>query len=51
MTELDNGKGLIEGPQPNTYDTTIYAANTFIGSLYLCGLRVCEEMAKLMVCN
>ncbi|MBC7287655.1 MAG: hypothetical protein H5T86_06330, partial [Armatimonadetes bacterium] len=37
--------GVIEGPQPNTYDCTVFGANTFIGSLYLAALRAAEEMA------
>jgi uncharacterized protein (DUF608 family) len=39
--------GVILGEQPNTYDISIYGANTFIGSLYLAALRAGEEMAKL----
>lgn len=39
--------GIIEGEQPNTYDISIYGANTFIGTLYLAALRAVEEMAKL----
>ncbi|MCC6793262.1 MAG: hypothetical protein IT336_16375, partial [Thermomicrobiales bacterium] len=38
--------GVIEGEQPNTYDISIYGANTFIGTLYLAALRVMEELAK-----
>ncbi|XP_065838479.1 non-lysosomal glucosylceramidase-like isoform X2 [Oscarella lobularis] len=47
MTELDDGTGVIRGPQPNTYDCAIYGVNTFIGTQYLCALRAAEEMAKL----
>jgi uncharacterized protein (DUF608 family) len=38
--------GVIEGEQPNTYDISIYGANTFIGTLYLASLRSVEEMAR-----
>lgn len=47
MTELDNGSGVIPGPQPNTYDCSLYGVNSFVGSLYLCALRAAEEMALL----
>lgn len=47
-TAHDPGRsGVIEGEQPNTYDISIYGANTFIGTLYLAALRAVEEMAKL----
>jgi len=39
--------GVIEGEQPNTYDISIYGANTFIGTLYLAALRAVEAMARL----
>jgi non-lysosomal glucosylceramidase len=38
--------GVIEGEQPNTYDISIYGANTFIGTLYLAALRTVEEIAR-----
>jgi len=41
-------RGTIEGEQPNTYDISIYGANTFIGTLYLATLRAVERMADLM---
>jgi uncharacterized protein (DUF608 family) len=47
MTTLDDGTGVIRGPQPNTYDCAVYGVNTFIGTQYLCALRAAEEMAKL----
>ena len=40
--------GVIEGEQPNTYDISIFGANTFIGTLYLGALRCVEVMAGLM---
>jgi non-lysosomal glucosylceramidase len=39
--------GTIEGEQPNTYDISIYGANTFIGTLYLAALRAVEAIASL----
>ena len=39
--------GVIEGEQPNTYDISIYGANTFTGTLYLAALRAAEVMAGL----
>lgn len=40
--------GVITGEQPNTYDISIYGANTFIGTLYLAALRAVEEMARIL---
>ena len=46
-TEHDPEKtGVIEGQQGNTYDISIYGANTFIGTLYLASLRAMAEMAE-----
>ncbi len=39
--------GLIIGDQPNTYDISIFGANSFIGTMYLAALRAMEEMALL----
>lgn len=48
-TVHDPGRsGVIEGEQPNTYDISIYGANTFIGSLYLAALRAMQEMGHLL---
>jgi hypothetical protein len=48
MNEFDpDNNGLIEGEQPNTYDISIYGANTFIGSLWLAALRAGEQMARI----
>jgi non-lysosomal glucosylceramidase len=46
-THDPSGNGVIRDEQPNTYDISIYGANSFIGSLYLAALRAAEEMAKL----
>jgi hypothetical protein len=47
MTTLDNGTGVVPGPQPNTYDCALYGVNSFVGGLYLCALRCAAEMATL----
>ncbi|MCX7919190.1 MAG: GH116 family glycosyl-hydrolase [bacterium] len=49
LTEICDAKkqGLLEGEQWNTYDLSLYGANSFIGSLYLAALRAMEEMAKI----
>lgn len=48
MTELDvNGDGVVTGAQPSTYDSPLFGANTFMGSLYLAALRASAEMAIL----
>ncbi len=44
----ENGDGLIEDSQHNTYDINFFGANTFVGSLYLAALRAGEEMAREM---
>jgi non-lysosomal glucosylceramidase len=46
MTRYDNGKGIICGPQPCTYDVEIHGPNSFVTSLYLASLRAAEEMAR-----
>ena len=48
ITTLDsNHTGVIEGEQPNTYDTSMYGPNSFIGGLYLAALMACGEMARV----
>ena len=42
----EDGDGLIENSQHNTYDIAFFGPNTFVGSLYLAALRAAEEMAK-----
>lgn len=45
-TQLDaNRAGIIEDEQPNTFDISIYGANTFIGTLYFAALRAAEITA------
>ena len=40
---------MVRCAQPSTYDTALYGANSFIGSLYICALRCAEEMATRLV--
>jgi uncharacterized protein (DUF608 family) len=48
ITTLDEDQdGLIHGEQPNTYDTSMYGPNSFMGGLYLAALRAAEEMARI----
>ena len=42
------GDGVPQGPQPNTYDTEVSGANTFIGSQYLSALAAAERLAEAM---
>ncbi len=44
----ENGDGVLEGEQGNTYDIAFYGPNIFIGGLWLAALRAGEEMARLM---
>ena len=46
INEDQNGDGLLEGAQHNTYDIDFYGPNTMVGSLYLAALRAGEEMAR-----
>jgi uncharacterized protein (DUF608 family) len=47
MTTVDDDHdGVIQDEQPNTYDTSMYGPNSFIGGLYLAALRASEEMAR-----
>ncbi len=43
-----DGKGLIVGEQPNTYDIATWGPNTFIGSLYLGALAACLDLASAL---
>ncbi len=43
----EDGDGVLQGEQPNTYDIAFYGPNMYIGALWLAALRAGEEMAKL----
>ncbi len=43
-----NADGLIEGPQPSTYDGFLFSANTMVGFLYLAALRAGQVMARVV---
>lgn len=48
MTVVDSeGDGVIHGPQPNTYDCSLYGPNSFLTGLYLAALLAGEAMATL----
>lgn len=42
-----NGDGVLEGEQPNTYDIEFYGPNMYIGGLWLAALRAAEELSKI----
>lgn len=42
-----DGDGVMDGAQWNTYDCDVYGKNSFIGTEYLAALRAAEEMAKI----
>ncbi len=48
MKEDENGDGLIEKSQANTYDIAFYGANTYVGGLYLAALKAASAMAAIM---
>lgn len=49
LTRFDvDGDGCIRGAQQNTYDSSMFGANTFIGSYYVTALRAAARMAELM---
>lgn len=48
INEDGNGDGLIEKEQANTYDIAFYGANTYVGGLYLAGLKAASKMAQHM---
>jgi len=48
IREDENGDGLIEKKQANTYDIAFYGANTYTGSLYLAALKAAMQMARIM---
>ncbi|MGH2558557.1 MAG: GH116 family glycosyl-hydrolase [Thermomicrobiales bacterium] len=43
----EDGDGVLQGEQPNTYDIAFYGPNMYIGALWLAALRAGEELATL----
>ena len=43
----EDGDGVLQGEQPNTYDIAFYGPNIYIGALWLAALRAAEELAKI----
>ncbi len=43
----EDGDGVLQGEQPNTYDIAFYGPNMYIGALWLAALRAGEELANL----
>lgn len=48
MSQDEDGDGLIETKQHNTFDVDWYGPNGFVGFLFLAALRCAEEMAREM---
>jgi uncharacterized protein (DUF608 family) len=44
----ENGDGVLEGEQGNTYDIHFFGPNIYIGGLWLAALRAGEELAKIV---
>jgi uncharacterized protein (DUF608 family) len=44
----EDGDGVMDGAQWNTYDCNVYGHNSYITGFFLASLRAAEEMAKVM---
>ncbi len=42
-----DGDGVLDGPQPNTYDVAFRGPNMYMGGLWLAALRATEALARL----